>query len=139
MRFIFATAMKPRNVVFTLVIILILFAMGINAVRHQYKAKEAFDRHPDRLQFTEVALCRMNCRQITKDDVYDIIEKGIINFSKSERNSRPCPTYAMQGNTDGGESLRVIITQCANETKVINCYRLKKQVECHCPGDSSYQ
>lgn len=66
-----------------------------------------------------------------------IMKKGIINFSKSNRTGRPCPTYALQGVTPDGESLRVVFAQCDEETKVVTCYNLKKDFNCYCPGDEN--
>ncbi len=79
----------------------------------------------------------MDCRHITKEEINEIMQKGIINFYKSNRNGKPCPTYALQGETDEGEKLRVIFAQCSNETKVVTCYNLEEDFECHCSGDPS--
>lgn len=97
--------------------------------------KEAFDRSPRQLTYTKHALCRMNCRQIDKGEIREIMEKGIINFNKSNRRDRPCPTFTLQGRTSSGESLRVIFAQCDKETKVITCYNLEEEFACSCPGD----
>jgi hypothetical protein len=96
---------------------------------------EPFDRTPGKLIYTKHARCRMDCRQISKEDINEIMKKGIINFSKSDRSDRPCPTYALQGTTSDGESLRVIFAQCNTETRVITAYNLKQDFDCYCPGD----
>ena len=77
----------------------------------------------------------MDCRDISKEDIDEIMEKGIINFSMSNRSDRPCPTFAVQGETSDGEKLRVIFAQCLKETKVVTCYNLKENPVCDCPGD----
>jgi hypothetical protein len=79
----------------------------------------------------------MSCRHISEGDIGQIMERGIINFSKSDQNDKPCPTFALQGQTDDGENIRVIFAQCSQETKVITCYNLQESFECHCPGDDS--
>lgn len=127
--------MNPKNVIFTLFLALALLAIFIKRMGQEPRAREAFDRHPQHLQFTKHALCRMDCRHISPEDIEEIMEKGIINLNKSNRNDRPCPTYVMQGNTSDGENLRVIFAQCDRETKVVTCYNLKQDFECHCPGD----
>jgi hypothetical protein len=126
---------KPQNVFFTLFLVLVILALVIARVRHEPKEKELFDRHPVHLEYTHHALCRMDCRHITTKDIGQIMEKGIINLNKSDRNRQPCPVYALQGYTDDGRDLRIIFAQCASETKVITCYNLKQDFECHCPGD----
>ena len=77
----------------------------------------------------------MDCRHIGVEDINEIMQKGIIIFNRSNMNDRPCPTFAIQGYTTQHENLRVIFAQCAETTKVITCYNLKQDFECHCPGD----
>ena len=79
----------------------------------------------------------MDCRHISRDDISEILEKGIINVNKSNRFNRPCPIFALQGTTSEGESIRIILAQCDAETKIITCYNLKEEFECHCPGDEN--
>jgi hypothetical protein len=45
----------------------------------------------------------------------------------------------VQGETSDGEKIRVIFAQCREETKVITCYNLREDFECHCPGDPPVQ
>lgn len=127
--------MKPRNL--TLVLLLLaVAAIGFLFRRwREPSAKEAFDRHPAHLVYTRHARCRMDCRQISEQDIREVMDRGIINLNKSDRNDRPCPTYAIQGETRDGESIRVIFAQCDAETRVVTCYKLRQDFECHCPGD----
>ena len=99
--------------------------------------KEAFDRTPAKLVYTTHALCRMECREIDQSEIGEIMEKGIINFNKSNLRDRPCPTLALQGRTTSGESLRIIFAQCGAETKVVTCYNLEEDFACSCPGERS--
>jgi hypothetical protein len=127
--------MRTSRVSFTLVIILLFLAIFIWKRSHEPQAREAFDRHPSHLQYTKHALCRMDCRHISEDDIMEIMHDGIINFYNSNRNDKPCPTYALQGETSEGKKLRVIFAQCNKETRVVTCYNLRENFECHCPGD----
>jgi hypothetical protein len=77
----------------------------------------------------------MDCRHIHSEDIKEIMQRGIIIFNKTNMNDRPCPTFAIQGYTTQHENLRVIFAQCRETTKVITCYNLKQDFECHCPGD----
>ncbi|MDB5251959.1 MAG: hypothetical protein JWP27_1128 [Flaviaesturariibacter sp.] len=127
--------MKPRNVFFTLFLALMILFIFIRRVGQEPRSREPFERHPHSLVYTRHARCRMDCRQISEDDIADILDHGVINLNQSNRNDRPCPTFAVQGQTDDGESLRVIFAQCDAQTKVVTCYNLKKHVSCYCPGD----
>ena len=125
--------MKSVRVTLTLIGVLLLLAVFLFKRWHEPVPKEAFDRLPDRLSYTKHALCRMDCRRISREDILEIMEKGIINLNKSDRRDKPCPTYALQGKTRDGERLRIIFAQCDKETKVVTCYNLDEEFECHCP------
>ena len=127
--------MKKSRATLSLILVLLLLVVFIYRRWHEPFGREAFDRHPSHLYYTKHALCRMDCRHISKEDINEIMEKGIINFNKSNRRDRPCPTFALQGETNDGEKLRVIFAQCGDETKVVTCYNLEEDFECHCPGD----
>ncbi len=127
--------MKPKNVIFTACFVIAVLAIVISRLRHEPRAKEMFDRTPAQLQYTKHAKCRMNCRHISKKEIDEVLQKGVINLNKSDRRYRPCPTYALQGRTSDGQYIRIIFAQCDNETKVVTCYDLETDFKCHCPGD----
>lgn len=127
--------MKSRNVILTVLLLIGVLAFFFGRLRLEPRAREAFDRHPRHLYYTKHARCRMDCRHISEGEIGEIMDKGIINLSKSHQQDKPCPTIALQGTTSRGASLRVIFAQCSDETKVITCYNLNEEPECHCPGD----
>lgn len=127
--------MRNRSSLFVIFLLLAVFLVFIIRRWNEPVRKEAFDRSPRQLIYTKHALCRMECRQIDKEEIREIMNKGIINFNKSNSRSRPCPTFALQGRTSSGESLRVIFAQCDDETKVVTCYNLEEDFVCDCPGD----
>ena len=97
--------------------------------------KEAFDRTPSHIEYSRDAECRMSCRHITKEDISDVMRKGVIVFNKSNLRVRPCPIFTVQGFTDNGENIRIIFQQCQGITKVMTCYNLKKDFDCDCSTD----
>ena len=127
--------MKPRNLIFILFLLLLVFGYFLKKRWHEPVPREALDRHPARIAYTRHARCRMDCRHISEADIRSVLERGVINLAKSDARERPCPTLAVQGETAGGESIRVILAQCPSETRIITCYNLHKEFECHCPGD----
>lgn len=127
--------MRKRSTLLSLFLLALVFLVFIIRRWNEPVSKEAFDRQPASLIFTRHALCRMDCRHIDEGEIREIMAKGIINFNKSNRRSRPCPTFVLQGRTESGESLRVIFAQCATETKVVTCYNLEEEFACNCPGD----
>lgn len=127
--------MNNRRTWLPALVLLLVFLVFMIRRWNEPKRREAFDRHPASVVYTRHARCRMDCRHIDEGEIREIMEKGAINFTKSNRRDRPCPTFALQGRTAGGESIRVIFAQCPAETKVITCYNLEEDFECRCPGD----
>ena len=56
-----------------------------------------FDRRVSYLEYSEHAKCRMQCRKISQTEVEEIMKEGKINYSKTDVDDRPCPTYALEG------------------------------------------
>lgn len=129
--------MKKRNAVVPLFLLMLVFIAFLIRRWNEPRRKEAFDRHPSLLVYTARARCSMNCRHISRNDIVEIMKKGIINFYKSSRNARPCPIFALQGQTAAGKSMQVMFAQCASQTLVLTCYNLRDSFTCHCPGNES--
>ena len=92
------------------------------------------DRHAGRLIFTRHARCRMDCRHITEKEVKGAVEKGEINYRKTQRNASPCPKYAVEEYVDG-KRVRLIIGDCDEKAVVITVIDLDHEFECNCQGD----
>lgn len=129
--------MKRKNAFLPLLLLGLVFVAFLIRRWNEPKQKEAFDRHPAKIIYTKHALCRMNCRHISREEIGEILEKGAINFNKSNSRGGPCPVYALQGRTATNEYIRVIFAQCPAETKIITCYNLEEEFSCHCPGDEN--
>jgi hypothetical protein len=127
--------MKSRNVILTLVLILLLSGIFLCQKWQEPKRKEALDRRPDHITFSFQALCLMKCQQIREEEIERVIKKGVILLNKSSRFSRPCPTFAVQGSVSEGKSVRVMLMQCTQETKVLSCYIVNQTSKCECPGN----
>ena len=97
--------------------------------------KEVFDRHPSHIEYTQHVECRMNCRHISKEDVSNVMQKGVIIYNRTNLRDKPCPTFALQGFTSSGENIRIIFAQCREVTKIVTCYNLKKDFNCDCGDD----
>ncbi len=131
--------MKSKNASYSLMLVLILLAFAVFKLRSEPKQKEAFDRTPSELIYTKHALCRMDCRKISKADIDEVMKEGVINLAKSDKKDRPCPTFALQDRTDKGQYIRVIFAECNGITKVVTCYNLEKDFVCNCPDDKPSQ
>lgn len=87
-------------------------------------------RHP--LEYTKHATCRMDCREISSAEVEDILKTGLPNRAKSDLKDSPCPTVALEGRTEDGQTIRVIFAACDAVTKVVTVIDLGKEHECYC-------
>jgi len=92
---------------------------------------DPLNRHAH-LIYTRHARCRMDCRHINEKEVREVLEKGDINYSKSEPNAHPDPKYALEGYTVEGQHLRIVIAPSKNDIIVITCIELGVEWECHC-------
>lgn len=127
--------MKSSNATLSLLLVLLVLAVALLKWRQEPRPREAFDRQPEVLRYTGDARCRMECRRISEAEVAEVMKRGVINFSRSNRRGQPCPTFALQGRTGKGAYLRVHFLQCPEATTVLNCYNLERPADCDCPGE----
>lgn len=114
------------------VIYLILRACGYTGHKNYDKREKSF-RH-NRIEYTEHARCRMDCRSISENEVKDVLDHGKINYKKTQKNVSPCPKYAVEDFADG-KKLRIIVGDCDDEAVIITVIDLDHEFECNCPGD----
>lgn len=84
------------------------------------------------LIYTKHANCRMNCRHIDKTEIEQILKTGKVNFKKSKVHDKPCPSYALEGITDDGQTVRIVFAACDSITKVVTAIDLKRKYNCDC-------
>lgn len=125
--------MKPRNVILSLILVLVVLSYAIIRKWQEPKKKESFGRQPSQLVFTSYALCRMECFELSREDVILIMRKGVILLNRSNRKNQPCPLYALQGHTTAGRYIRVLFEQCQGSTRVVGCYDVYDDKGCGCP------
>ena len=94
-----------------------------------------FDRRMSYLQYSNHAKCRMECRQITKEEVEETMREGKINYSKSDIRNARCPRYAVEDITKDNQRVRIVFAQCNNYTEVVTVIDLGNEWVCDCPGD----
>lgn len=85
------------------------------------------------LEYSHHAECRMKCRNISEQEIKYILKKGSINYSKSGVHDTPCPTYAVEGKTSDGQSLRIIVADCDTISKIVTAIDLNLEKDtCEC-------
>jgi len=101
--------------------------------------ERGFDRRVSYLEYSEHAKCRMQCRKISQREVEEIMQKGKINYNKSELQNARCPRYALEGITSDNQRVRIVYAQCNEKTVVVTVIDLETDYLCNCPGDDKYE
>lgn len=84
------------------------------------------------LKFSKHALCRMDCRKIDEQEVREILDKGNINYRKSEPEGKPDPKYAYEGITHDGQEVRIVLARKADLWVVVTVIDLDREWTCNC-------
>jgi curli biogenesis system outer membrane secretion channel CsgG len=91
-----------------------------------------FDRRTSELFFTKHAKCRMKCRQISQQEVKDILLNGKVNYNKSDLNDPKGPTYAIEGFTNDQQHVRIIFAPKQTHLTVVTVIDLDVEHLCNC-------
>ena len=83
------------------------------------------------LIYTQYGNCSMECANISKEEVQQILINGEVIFNKSEVKKSPCPVYTLEGEANERQ-LRILFASCDKETKVLNVIDLNNNPTCDC-------
>lgn len=117
------------------------FALGLLAVSVIFKGKgckmpgsvKLEELAHQRLELTQHGECRMKCRNITLDEIKQVLASGKVNYDKSNVHDTPCGTYAVEGNTADGQHVRIVIADCDTISRVVTAIDLKMENDsCDC-------
>ncbi|MCS6933676.1 MAG: DUF4258 domain-containing protein [Chitinophagales bacterium] len=84
------------------------------------------------LTLTRHARCRMDCRNISEEEIRYVLARGKVNARKSDPAKKPCPVYAYEARTPDRQLVRVVVAQCETEQRVITCIDLENEYDCAC-------
>lgn len=90
------------------------------------------NRNIDHLILTKHAKCRMECRDITEEEIKEILHDGDINYNKSDLNNERGATYALEGYSHDKQHLRIIFAPEKDKLVVVTCIDLDKEWQCDC-------
>lgn len=74
----------------------------------------------------------MDCRQITMDEIKEILKNGHLNTAKSGIGAKGDNTYALDGYSLEKQHIRVVVAPENNGLVVITCIDLDKEWQCDC-------
>lgn len=121
--------MKRHLLIFT--IIWLIACQDINPGTNAATA-DPVTRDPATLIYSKHARCRMDCRQIDESEVKEILQKGRVNYAKSEPAGRPDPKYALEGTTRDGQNVRIVFAASKRGTVVVTVIDLDREWQCDC-------
>ena len=86
-----------------------------------------------KLELTDHATCRMECRSITLEEIKAVLKSGKINYDKSNVHEKPYGTYAVEGNSADGQQLRIVIADCDTISRLVTAIDLRQENDtCKC-------
>ena len=121
--------MKQLNILF----VLFWFIIGCQEINSEPTATtDPIVRDPATLIYSKHARCRMDCRHIDESEVAEILQKGRVNYAKSEPAGRPDPKYALEGTTRDGQNVRIVFAASKRGTVVVTVIDLDRDWHCNC-------
>ena len=134
---------------YTGMVVLLIFALSLRrCLGPAYQKHTAYNPSENELRdsssrwantivnYTPHAQCRMECRHITKPDVFDILHTGKVNIAKSELDAPQCQRrYAIDGISRANQHLRIIVAPCSDKLTIITCIDLDHDWPCACGKD----
>ncbi|MEO8721239.1 MAG: DUF4258 domain-containing protein [Ginsengibacter sp.] len=125
--------MKRKTNFYFLIILVIVFLIikGISFYNTENRSHESF-RDYSHLILTKHVKCRMNCRQITEDEIKEVLQNGKINYSKSGIGSKGDSTFALEGFSHEKQHIRIVVAPENGSLILITCIDLDKEWPCNC-------
>ena len=105
---------------------------GKHSSQTTWSQSAELNRNIANLIFTKHAKCRMECRDITEDEIKEILHDGNINYNKSDLNDKRGSTYALEGYSHEHQHLRIVFAPEEDKIVVVTCIDLDKEWQCDC-------
>ena len=129
---------KYRIIIFVVIVIIFFLSRTVAPLFKKEDTPEIvplkveLNRNIGNLIITTHAKCRMECRDITEDEIKEILHDGNINYMKSDLNDERGATYALEGYSHEHQHLRIVFAPKKDEMVVVTCIDLDKEWECDC-------
>lgn len=125
---------KPYSgmVIILILLVIIIKSTGWFQNKSDISSTNTSFRNTSNLIFTKHARCRMDCRNITTQELKEIIENGKVNQSKSGIGLKGDSTYAIEGYSHEKQHIRVVVAPNKKGLVIITCIDLEKEWQCDC-------
>ena len=121
--------MKSRNVIISLIFVLALLVFIFIKIRNEPKKRLIFNRNPSRIEYSQFALCRMECFNINANTIAAIFRNGNIGDRKPKRN---CTLFTINTITKQEKNIVIIVEQCGTVARVTDCTIVNQGAPCNC-------
>lgn len=92
---------------------------------------DVFRNSEAKYHFTKHARCRMKCRQISQEEVKEIVQRADVNYRKSDLDAPEGPKYALEGITSGDKQhVRIIVAPKKRHLTIVTVIDLENEWEC---------
>ncbi len=126
--------MKGKNVVITLLLVVALLLLAVVLRWREPRVREPFNRSAN-MAYTAYAVCQLQCKNIDRQLVKEVMQKGMVIYNKSNRRRWPCPSYVVQSRTKSRRYLRVVFEQCDKKTTILAVDDVEQKDSCNCSDE----
>jgi hypothetical protein len=128
---------KQKNIIILIIVIVAFAIIKLVAFFKQGHGVRNSDnqnsyRDISHLILTKHAKCRMDCRNITEQEIKEIIHGGNVNYSKSSKGGKGDDTYAIEGYSTEQQHLRIVVAPESDGLVVVTCIDLDNDWSCNC-------
>ena len=125
--------MRSRNVIISLLFVLVLILLFFIRVNYwEPRKKLVFNRNPSRIEYSNLALCQMDCYNFNANDMTSILRNGRIVKEKTNMNEKPFPKITINGVTKNKMIVNIEIIQIGRVAKIESCYHVNDLFVCNC-------
>ena len=121
--------MKSRNVIISLIFVLVLLVFVFIKIRNEPRKKLIFNRNPSRIEYSQFALCRMECFNVNANSIAAIFKNGAIQDKRPKKN---CTVFTVNTITKQGKIIVIIVEQCGNVARITDCNIVNQGAPCNC-------
>jgi len=121
--------MKSKNVIISLIFVLALLVFVFIKIRNEPGKKLNFNRNPSRIEYSQFALCRMECFNVNANSIAAIFKNGNIQDRKPKKN---CTVFTVSTLTKQAKNIVIIVEQCGTVARITDCNIVNQGAPCNC-------
>jgi len=94
------------------------------------KLQELYSQY---IAYDEKALCKMQCVNMDKEELQQLLKTGDIDYGKSEANAKPCQKFVVESKNKKRLEVFIMINDCDTASRVVDIDIPKMKMDsCKC-------